>query len=128
MTIEELYEKGLALRTKMFGAAQVKKRMDAFGKFGEPLQHVINAYAYGDVWSRDNLPLKTKSLVMIGIAAASNRQHELKVHVQGALKNGCTLEELQDVMLLIALYCGIPAANDSHRVVTDVLAENASAG
>lgn len=128
MDTKELYDRGLALRKKMLGDEQVEKRMASFGEFGEPLQYLINAYAYGDVWNRDNLPLKTRSLVMVGIAAALNRQHELKVHIQGALKNGCTAPELQDVMLLIAMYCGIPASNDAHRVVTEVMESSAKKG
>ena len=72
MNLQELYERGLALRRKLFGDAAVDRRMNALGEFGEPLQNIVNAYAYGDVWSRPALPLKTKSLVMLGITAASD--------------------------------------------------------
>ena len=82
--------------------------MNAFGEFGEPLQHIINAYAYGDVWSRPGLSLGVKSLAMIAMMAAANRPAELRVHLKGALKNGCTPEEIREVLLLVALYCGIP--------------------
>jgi len=124
MDTRELADKGLRLRKEMFGEAAVEKRMTAFGSFGEPLQNIINAYAYGDVWSRDALPLATKSLAMIAMMAAIGRQNELSVHVKGALKNGCTAEEIQEVLLLVALYCGIPLANEAHRVAVDVLQEN----
>ena len=80
MDLKELYARGLALRQKMFGNAAVEKRMQAFGEFGAPLQTIINAYAYGDVWSRTALPDATRSLAMIGITAASNRSAELRVH------------------------------------------------
>jgi 4-carboxymuconolactone decarboxylase len=125
MDLKELYARGLALRQKMFGTAAVEKRMQAFGEFGAPLQHIINAYAYGDVWSRKELPDATRSLAMIGITAAINRPAELRVHVQGALANGCTPEQIREVLLLVTMYCGIPAANDAHRVAYEVIQENA---
>ena len=107
----------------MFGREAVDKRMAAFGEFGKPLQHIINAYAYGDVWSRTALTPATKSLVMIAMMAAAGHGNELRVHLQGALKNGCKAEEIQEVLLLLAMYCGIPSANEAHRIAVDVLGE-----
>jgi 4-carboxymuconolactone decarboxylase len=127
MDDNEQYERGLKLRVAMFGRDAVDKRMAAFGDFGKPLQHIINAYAYGDVWSRDALPAATKSLVMVAMMAAAGQPNELRVHLKGALKNGCKVEEIQEVLLLHALYCGIPAANDAHRIATDVLREEGKA-
>jgi 4-carboxymuconolactone decarboxylase len=121
MDTEELHDRGLELRTKMFGRAAVEKRMSAFGDFGKPLQHIINAYAYGDVWSRAALPPATKSLVMIAMMAAAGRGNELRVHLKGALANGCRAEEIQEVLLLLALYCGIPLANEAHAAAVEVL-------
>ena len=95
----------------------------AFGEFGKPLQHVINAYAYGDVWQRSALPLATKSLAMVAMMAAAGHANELRVHLKGALKNGCSVEQIQEILLLVTLYCGIPAANEAHRVAADVLRE-----
>jgi 4-carboxymuconolactone decarboxylase len=118
------YQRGLKLRTEMFGRETVDKRMAAFGDFGKPLQHIINAYAYGDVWSRTALPPATKSLTMIAMMAAAGHENELRVHLKGALKNGCTAEQIQEVLLLLTLYCGIPAANDAHRVAAEVLREH----
>ena len=123
MDTEDLAAKGLKLRKELFGDKAVEQRMNAFGEFGEPLQHIINAYAYGDIWSRPGLSLGVKSLTMIAMMAASNRPAELRVHLMGALKNGCTPEEIREVLLLVALYCGIPAANEAHRAAMDVLAE-----
>ncbi len=77
MDTRDLHEKGLKLRRDMFGDEAVEKRMNAFGAFGEPLQHIINAYAYGDVWSRSALPMATKSLAMIAMMAAAGRANEL---------------------------------------------------
>jgi 4-carboxymuconolactone decarboxylase len=108
----------------MLGAEAVDRRMNALGAFGEPLQNIINAYAYGDVWSRSALPPATKSLAMIAMMAAAARSNELAVHVKGAIGNGCTAEQIQDILLLVAMYCGIPAANEAHRIAADVLREN----
>jgi 4-carboxymuconolactone decarboxylase len=121
MNEEDLHERGLKLRIEMFGREAVDKRVSAFGEFGKPLQHIINAYAYGDVWSRTALPLATKSLVMIAMLAAAGHDKELAVHINGALKNGCTPAQIQEVLLLLALYCGIPAANEAHQIATDIL-------
>ena len=123
MDTEELHARGLKLRTEMFGREAVEKRMNAFGDFGKPLQHVINAYAYGDVWSRTALAPATKSLVMVAMMAAAGRGNELRVHLKGARKNGCTAEQIQDVLLLLALYCGIPLANDAHAAAVEVMKE-----
>jgi 4-carboxymuconolactone decarboxylase len=124
MDTRELSDKGLKLRQDMFGKDAVEQRMNAFGAFGEPLQNIINAYAYGDVWSRPALPMATKSLAMIAMMAAVGRTNELRVHVKGALTNGCTAEQIQEVLLLVAMYCGIPLANEAHRVAVDVLRES----
>ena len=123
MDTRELRDKGLKLRREMLGREAVDARMKALGAFGEPLQDIINAYAYGDVWSRPALPLATKSLAMIAMMAATGRANELSVHVKGALANGCGAEQIQDILLLVAMYCGIPAANEAHRVALEVLRE-----
>ena len=125
MDVRDLHDKGLKLRREMFGDAAVEQRMNAFGAFGEPLQNIINAYAYGDVWSRTALPIGTKSLAMVAMMAAAGRANELRVHLKGALANGCTAEQIQEILLLVALYCGIPAANEAHRVAVEVLGERA---
>lgn len=123
MDTQELYRRGLAVRKQMFGADAVDKRMGALGEFGAPLQQMINAYAYGEVWSRPGLERKIRSLVVLGMNAAINRAAEFKVHVNGALNNGCTVEEIREVCLLVALYAGIPAANDAHRLALEVFGE-----
>jgi 4-carboxymuconolactone decarboxylase len=121
MDTQELHDRGLKLRTEMFGPVAVEKRMNAFGEFGKPLQNIINAYAYGDVWNRSALPLATKSLAMVAMMAAAGHGNELRVHLKGALKNGCSAEEIQEILLLVAMYCGIPSANEAHRIAADVL-------
>ena len=123
MDEKQLHERGLKLRIDMFGREAVDKRMNALGDFGKPLQHIINAYAYGDVWQRSALPPGVKSLAMIAMMAAAGHPNELRVHLKGALKNGCTAEQIQEVLLLLTMYCGIPAANEAHRIAVEVLGE-----
>jgi 4-carboxymuconolactone decarboxylase len=123
MNLKELRDRGVALRKKIFGAEAVEKRMGALGEFGAPLQELINTYGYGDVWSRPGLDRRIRSLVVIGMNAAINRPAEFKVHVNGALNNGCTPEEIREVCLLVALYAGIPAANEAHRIALETLRE-----
>jgi len=125
MDDKDLYERGLKLRVAMFGREAVDKRMNAFGEFGKPLQHIINAYAYGDVWQRSALPLATKSIAMVAMMAAAGHPNELRVHLKGAVKNGCTEAQIQEVLLLLTMYCGIPAANEAHRIASEVLNEKA---
>ena len=121
MDTREQHERGLKLRTEMFGREAVEKRMNAFGDFGKPLQHIINAYAYGDVWQRTALPPGTKSLAMVAMMAAAGHPNELRVHLKGAIKNGCKPDEIQEILLLVAMYCGIPAANEAHRIAAEEL-------
>ena len=124
MDEKDLHERGLKLRIDMFGREAVEKRMSAFGEFGKPLQHIINAYAYGDVWSRSALPPATKSLVMVAMMAAAGHPNELRVHLNGAVKNGCSAEQIQEILLLLTMYCGIPASNEAHRIAAEVLREH----
>ena len=127
MDIKDLYARGLKLRQSLFGKADVEKRMQAAGAFGAPLQNVINAYVYGDVWSREGLSNDIRSLVMLGITAASNRPAEFRVHAKGALANGCTREQVQDVLLLVAMYCGIPAAIEPNRIAAEIFGKGSEA-
>ena len=122
----DLYARGLKRRKTMFGDGDVEKRMAAAGEFGAPLQNIINAYVYGDVWERGGLPDATRSLVMLAITAASNRPAEFRVHAKGALANGCTTAQVQDVLLLVAMYCGIPAAIETHRIAAEIFGSDAA--
>ena len=126
MDEQSSYERGLQLRMEMFGREDVEKRMRAFGSLGEPLQKIINANVYGDVWSRTALPTAMKSLVMVGMMAATGHMNELRVHLKGAIKNGCTAEQIQEVLLLVTFYCGVPAANEAHRIASELLGVDAS--
>src|SRR3979411_1147498 len=109
----------------MFGDADVEKRMAASGEFGAPLQNIINAYVYGDIWERPGLSNELRSLVMLGITAASHKPEEFRVHAKGALANGCTKAQVQDVLLLVAMYCGVPAAIETTRIAAEFFGEGA---
>src|SRR5258708_11159242 len=123
----ELYARGLRGRKKMFGEADVEQRMAAAGEFGAPLQNIITAYVYGDSWERPGLSGDVRSLVMLGITAASNKPAEFRVHAKGALANGCTRAQVQDVLLLVAMYCGVPAAIETTRIAAEVFGEASAA-
>ncbi len=122
MDTRDMYARGLARRKKMFGEADVEARMAAAGDFGAPLQTIINAYVYGDVWERSGLSDQVRSLVMLGITAASGKPAEFRVHAKGALANGCTKEQVQDVLLLVTMYCGVPAAIETNRIAAEIFA------
>lgn len=121
MDLEQLRERGLALRKRIFGGAAVEQRIAALGEFGAPLQQMINGYAYGDLWHRPGLAPKARSLVMVAMMAAAGRPNELRVHVKGAIAHGCSAEEIREVLLHVALYCGIPAAIEAHQVALEAL-------
>lgn len=121
MDSKDLTERGLKFRKQMFGSDTVDKRMNQYGAFGEPLQDVINSWAYGDVWQRSAIPAKTKSLMVVAMNAAAGHPAELRIHLRGALANGCTVEELQEFVLMVGIYCGIPAANEAMRAAFEIL-------
>src|SRR4030088_3789908 len=125
MDTSEMYARRLRRRKQMFGEAEVEKRMAASGEFGAPLQNIINAYVYGDVWERPGLTDAMRSLVMLGITAASNKPAEFRVHAKGALANGCTRQQVQDGLLLVAMYWGVPAAIETNRIASEIFGETA---
>src|SRR6185437_16602664 len=117
--ISELYARGLERRKRMLGEREIDKRIAAPGEFGMPLQNIINAYVYGDIWERQGLTDAMRSLVMLAITAAANRPAEFRVHAKGALANGCTMAQVQDLLLLITMYCGIPAAIEPNQIAAE---------
>ena len=121
--VNDLHARGLDRRKRMLGAAQVENRMASAGDFGAPLQNIINAYVYGDIWERTGLTDPMRSLVMLAITAASGKTAEFRVHAQGARANGCTPEQVQDVLLLVAMYCGVPAAIETTRIAAEIFAD-----
>ena len=123
MAEDAMYQKGLSIRKEIFGADTVEKRMASLGEFGAPLQKFINQWAYGEIWGREALPRRMRSLLTIAMMCAANRPHELRIHLRGAVTNGCTKQEIQEVLLQVAIYCGIPASLDAHNIAMEVFAE-----
>lgn len=114
-------EQGLAMRKHVMGEAFVAKALDGMTPFTEPIQQYITRNAWGDVWQRPGLDLKTRSLVTVAMLAALGKQHELKGHVRGALNNGATVQEIQEVLLHASIYCGLPAAVEAFRSAAEVV-------
>ncbi len=123
MPDDQMYQTGMKIRKEIFGAEVVERRMSSAGEFGAPLQKLINQYAYGEIWGREALPRKIRSLLVLGMMCAANRPHELRIHLRGALVNGCTKDEIREVLLQVAIYCGIPASLDAHNMAMEVFAE-----
>ena len=115
------FEEGLAVRREVLGASYVDQALADADDFTRPLQELITEYCWGAVWTRPGLPRRTRSLINLGMLTALNRPHEVKLHVRGALRNGCTREEIMEALLQAAIYCGVPAAIDSFRAAREVL-------
>jgi 4-carboxymuconolactone decarboxylase len=120
---DELFEKGLAIRKSVLGAQFVEKSIASADDFNMPLQRLVTEYCWGAVWGREELPKKMRSLLNVAMLSILNRNHELKMHVKGAIRNGCTREEIREVLLQVAIYGGVPAAVDSFRVAKEALTE-----
>jgi 4-carboxymuconolactone decarboxylase len=123
MPDEHMHQTGMNIRKEIFGADVIERRMSSAGEFGAPLQRLINQYAYGEIWGREALPRKTRSMLAIAMMCAANRSNELRIHLRGALTNGCTEDEIREVLLQVAIYCGIPASLDAHNIAMEVFAE-----
>jgi 4-carboxymuconolactone decarboxylase len=121
------YEKGLEIRREVLGSEYVDRSLASADDFTRPLQELITQYCWGEVWSRPELDRRTRSIVNLGMIAALNRPHELKLHVRGALRNGVTEVEIREIFLQVAIYCGAPAALDAFRVAREVFAQESAA-
>ena len=122
-TKEGLFEQGLAVRREVLGDEYVDKALAAADDFNRPLQELVTEYCWGAVWTRPGLSRRDRSLLNLAMLTALNRPHEVEAHMRGALRNGCTREEIREVLLHAAIYCGVPAAVDSFRIARSVLAE-----
>jgi 4-carboxymuconolactone decarboxylase len=120
---KELFEKGLAIRKSVLGAEFVEKSIASADDFNRPLQELTTEYCWGWCWGREGLDKKTRSIINLAMISALNRPHELKMHVKGAIANGLTKDEIREVLLQVAIYCGIPAGVDSFRIAKEALAE-----
>lgn len=115
------FEQGLATRKQVMGEDFVANAFANATDFTRPIQEHITRAAWGDVWQRDGLDRKTRSLVTVAMLTALGKQHELKGHVRGALNNGATPKEIQEVLLHATVYCGVPAAVDAFRTAAQVI-------
>lgn len=118
-----LYKKGMALRRKVMGAKHIAKRAASPDRYTRQQNRLVTEIAWGTIWSRPGLPLKVKSLVTLGMLAALNRPDEIKGHVLGALNNGATPDEIVEVFVHAAGYCGFPASNGAVRQCVEVFRE-----
>ena len=115
------FDKGLATRAQVMGQDFVNKALGRATDFTQPIQEHITAKAWGDVWQRPGLELKTRSMITVAMLIAMGKQHELKGHVLGALNNGVTPAELQEILLHAAVYCGVPSAVEAFRTAAEVV-------
>lgn len=120
---EDLFERGLATRREVLGADYVDAAIRNADDFNRPMQELVTQYCWGDIWNRPGLDRRSRSLLNLAMLTALNRPHELKLHVRGALNNGLTQDEIKEVFLQTAIYCGVPAAIDSFRVAKEVFKE-----
>ena len=125
---KEDFDKGLAVRREVLGAEYVDRSIRNADDFNRPLQELVTEYCWGAIWTRPGLPRKTRSLLNLAMLTALNRPHEVKLHIRGALNNGVTKEEIMEVFLQAAVYCGVPAGVDSSRIAREVFEEDAGGG
>ena len=115
------YDAGLIQRKAVMGEDFVARALDGVTEFTQPIQEFITRNAWGDVWQRPGLDMKTRSLITVAFLTALGKQHELKGHVRGALNNGATAQEIQELLLHATVYCGFPAALEAFRSAAEVI-------
>ena len=117
---KERYDSGLKTRREVLGAEWVDKSMAGVDEFNREFTELLNTYCWNDVWNRPGLPRKMRSMLNLGMLTALGKEHELKLHLNGALNNGLTKEEIKEVLLQTAIYCGVPAAVVAFRCAREV--------
>jgi 4-carboxymuconolactone decarboxylase len=120
---KELYEQGLRTRREVLGAEYVDAAIRNADDFNRPMQELVTQYCWGGIWNRPGLDRRTRSFLNLGMITALNRPHELKLHIRGAINNGLTKEEIMEVFLQAAIYCGMPAGVDSFRIARETFKE-----
>jgi 4-carboxymuconolactone decarboxylase len=120
---QKTFERGREIRSAVLGKDFVENAFKTADDFNRPLQELVTEYCWGAIWGREELPRKTRSMLNLAMISALNRPHELKAHIKGALVNGVTPVEIREVLLQVAIYCGVPAAVDSFRIAREVFAE-----
>ena len=120
---KEAFEKGLKTRREVLGAQYVDNSIQNADAFNMPMQELVTEYCWNEIWNRPDLDRRTRSIINLSMITALNRPHELKLHVRGAINNGLSKEDIQEVFLQAAIYCGVPAAIDSFRCAKEVFTE-----
>jgi 4-carboxymuconolactone decarboxylase len=120
---KEVLERGLEIRKAVLGREFVENSFASADEFNRPLQELVTEYCWGAVWGREELPRKIRSMLNLAMLSALNRPHELKMHIKGAVTNGVSREEIREVLLQVAIYCGVPAAVDAFRTARETFAE-----
>ena len=123
MDDRQRYEQGMRVRREVLGDAHVDATLKNRTEFNEGIQDLITRYAWGEIWSRPGLPKQTRSMLTLAMMIALNRADEFRLHLRGALNNGVSREEIQEVLLQTAIYCGVPAANAAFHIAQEVLAQ-----
>jgi 4-carboxymuconolactone decarboxylase len=123
MDERQRYEQGMKARREVLGDAHVDKSLQNRTAFNEEFQDLITRYAWGEIWSRPGLPRQTRSMITLAMMVALNRGEEFRMHVRAALNNGVTREQIKEVILQTAIYCGVPAANNAFHAAEEVLAK-----
>lgn len=124
----DTFEEGLNVRREVLGAAHVDASLGATSEFSRPIQELVTEYCWGAVWTRDGLPDTTRSMLNLAMLAALNRGHELGVHVRGAIRNGVTVDQIQEVLLQVAIYVGVPASLEAFRIAEAKIEEMKATG
>jgi len=119
----EKYYKGMLVRRAVLGDEFVENALNDTTDFTRPLQDLITENCWGEIWTLDAIPKKTRSLITIAILSTLKASTELKLHVRGALRNGCTVEEIREVLLQVAVYCGVPAGIEAFRAAEEVIGD-----
>jgi 4-carboxymuconolactone decarboxylase len=117
------YKKGMKVRKQVLGKAYVERAEARMNEFNAPFQNLITRYAWGEIWTRPGLSKKTRSLITIAMMVALNRTEELRLHLRASVNTGVSRQEVQEVLLQTAVYCGVPAANHAFQVAEEVFAE-----
>jgi len=120
----ERHSKGMKVRKQVLGKTHVERAEARKNKFNAPFQDLITRYAWGEIWTRPGLPQKTRSMITIAMMVALNRTDELKLHLRACVSTGVSREEIQEVLLQTAIYCGVPAANHAFQIAEEVFAES----
>ena len=120
---QDLFDKGLKTRREVLGAEYVDASIRSADDFNRPMQELVTEYCWNEIWNRPGLDRRTRSFLNLAMITALNRPHELKLHVRGAINNGLTKDEIREVFLQAAIYCGVPAAIDSFRSAKEVFKE-----